>query len=170
MGQRLWPNMGRYYKCKLLLNLIKTLNTSLYQMSYLPLTIPEVIIAYIYTYIPIHTKMNLNITNFTTYYPRVIDKIFKKKYSTYIMDIIRNGRTLSLSLMLRDRYDFLIKVKKWRYKNYTFPNFIRFIKFLCIKYEKQQCLQILLLYEKERGIYDKKRHKKIKIKSIRWNN
>ena len=140
-------------------------------MSFLPLTIPEVIIDYIYTYIPISIKMQLNNSNFTTYYPLVINTFFEMSPPTsYIIDVIRCNRTKSLSLLLEHNYAYLIKNRKYKYKNYIFPTIIDFIKFLCIKYGKQKCLQHLISYEKENNLYDKKPHKKIKIKSIRWSN
>ena len=140
-------------------------------MSFLPLTIPEVIIDHIYTYIPTSIKMQLNNSNFTTYYPLEFNKFLKKSYPTsYLIDIIRCNRTKSLSLLLENNYSYLIKKRKCKYKDYIFPHFIAFIKFLCIKYGKQNCSQHLITYEKANNLYDKKSYKKIKIKNIRWSN
>ena len=119
----------------------------------------------IFSYIPEHVKRNLNKTYYNLSAPPHITNM-----DSFIRCIIRQDADIIFAPHLKKNYKRWRKIKNWIYKNMKFFNYIEYLRYLCCLYESQKCKEILLRLEKEIKPNAKKKYKKMKIRSIRWNN
>lgn len=149
------------------------LNKNTYQtMSYKLINLPEELCQIIFDFMPNTTTFNLNKTYFIAYYHQnVINKLdFNnyKKSDTYIRNIIRNGRELQFSLLLKSCFLNWDKQKVWRWKNLKFPCYLFYLKHLSTKYNQTNIRN--LIENKLKNNMSINKYKKIKSKNISWIN
>ena len=113
------------------------------------------------------------------------DDIYKIRHSVskYLVDEIvdviitsggtgitgRDGTPEAVSILLDKNFNNWYKDEKWVYDYSTYPNFAIFIKERCIKADSNKCKLLIDQYI-NKSCYNKKTHKKIRSKNIKWNN
>ena len=147
------------------------LNKNTYQIMLNKLiNFPEELCQIIFDFMPTKITFNLNKTYFVAYYQQnVINKLdFNnyKKSDTYIRNIIRNGRELQFSLMLKSCFLNWDK-KVWRWENLKFPSYLIYLKHLSTKYNQTNIRN--LIENKLKNIMSINKYKKIKSKNILWS-
>ena len=136
----------------------------------------------IYEFIAIEAKVYLTKTNFIKYYGLVWENEYKdsrRDMQSRITDIVRKGRQLPFEVLLDRHFNKWSgpQTKLWRWnskltgKTFTFPNYLTFITYLCIRYKRQKLRALLAKKITQNSKSSQKnRHKKIRTRNISWSN
>ena len=133
--------------------------------------LPDDVLGVIREYLPTKVIYVVNKSYFLSNYPKLIkeytikDAIFKK----YISNIIRNDCALQFYILLENNFIQWNNSEKWVNNYSTYPNYAIFIKQRCIEQDSNKCRQILEKCLNECSS-TKKKHKKIRIKNIKWSS
>tara|TARA_B100000795_G_scaffold186711_1_gene141924 strand:- start:124 stop:552 length:429 start_codon:yes stop_codon:yes gene_type:complete len=95
----------------------------------------------------------------------------KSKYLTrsYLVKIIRNDFHYIFNIVLHKKFIDWFKAWKFRYEEITFPCFIEFLNYLCLKYKSRNCRKVISDHKIKNG-FEKKKYKRIRIKNSKWSN
>ena len=132
--------------------------------------LPIEIINNIYYFIPLSIKAYLRLDLFKKYYNAKLNTMHfseYSKYDAYIRDIIRNNRVLPFKMMINKAFHIWDRSKIWKWKNLKFPDYISYINYLSLRYEKHEIKNIIKLNKK---YLSRKKPKRISSKNILWNN
>jgi len=129
-------------------------------MSYfkLSLSLPNVLINKIYSYVPCHylyllskTKFNLHIGDYYNYHKYVNDRsrfYYGKVNNTYIRYLIRSNMYLFIEYLLYSNISIpLGKIKRYYYKNKVFKKYIDYCIFLANDYGNEKTKQLFVEYK-----------------------
>lgn len=121
--------------------------------------LPDVIVSMIESYIPKSTLSLLSKEYYLFYFPEKQSylennshfrypqfnggKNSHKSYDSYIRFIIRNDSNFIFENILEMNYHKWSKIKKWKYKNLKFNNYIHYILYLCQLYTSGKCKNII---------------------------
>lgn len=123
------------------------------------------VLGVIFDFIPITTKRMLNKqwhNKYTAPNP--------KRMNTFMRAVIRHDQYFIFEYYLTINYTKWRKISPWLYKNMKFHNYIEFIRYLCCEHTSGRCQCKLKALEDKLKPNRKKKYKKMKIRSIRWNN
>tara|TARA_Y100000816_G_C26064100_1_gene559100 strand:+ start:569 stop:970 length:402 start_codon:yes stop_codon:yes gene_type:complete len=130
--------------------------------------IPYEILQEIFYFIPSSTKKLLNKNLFKSHYFVIITQTeINKRYHNYMRHLLYNNCYLHIQINLDIHYLKLLKLKKWRYKNNTYPNYLIFMKSFALYNNSQKTYQLLKDYLHPSK---KNKYKRIRTKNIRWTN
>ena len=130
--------------------------------------LPDEIIKIIYDFLPTVSKMLLTKKLFNSHY-YIINKKKKitKKYHNYLRFLIQKKCYLHFDIILHIHCGKFISIKKWKYKNSTYPNFLVYLKEYALKNNSQNCYEMIKkLLEPSK----KNKYKRIRTRNIRWSN
>jgi len=136
--------------------------------------LPTVLVDIIYSYIPVSTTYKLNNTLFSKNYPlhvlqRTQSDVRGSDLDNYMRYLIRKKCYLHLGVCLKICHGRWSN-KWWKYKNKSYPNYISYLKALAMEYNSNKCRELIDDWRKSHLVCDKKRHKKIRTKNIKWSN
>jgi len=131
--------------------------------------IPEDVIRYIGTFIPLKTQLFLSRECYEKNQQFLWEKCYKE-YDNNIRKIIRKDYDYIFLYKLELNYFRWRKVKKWVYKNNIFKTFNDYLRYLCIEYNSSKCKKKLTDYEKKNGTFRKNKFKNIRSIRTRWSN
>ena len=115
----------------------------------------------IWSFINPKFKYSLNKTLFDKYY----DVKIGKKNMKYIRNIIRNDLHYIFNYNCKLNWNYWLKIKKIRYKEYKFANYNQYILYLIQKYDSNRCKNIYLNLGDESVC-----KKKVKKRNRFWSN
>jgi hypothetical protein len=95
-------------------------------------------------------------------------KIPKRDFESYIRFIFRNDYNFVAERLLEEKFEKWNNMRGITYKEYIFPTYTSLLMYYCIEYHASRCKELLKKYINNSG--GKNRHKKNRIKNIRWSN
>lgn len=140
--------------------LINNNNTLLRNIS----NLPDVIIEIIKEYVPKKIFVFTNKQNYTLYHSLIKGSI--PKYENYIRDIIRRDNFFVFEYIVRENFEFWMKIKNYAYKNMIFKFYLFFVIHYCIENDSNNCRNFINNFMEEHGLC-KNLHKKNVVKYIR---
>ena len=120
--------------------------------------IPEDVIRYIYTFVPLHIKCLLSAKNYKKYNRYHLDYMNNFVYghhlklgrlftfNTYVRRLIKNDYSYIFKFVLSDNIKNWKKMKKSRYKNFNYKSKLLFYSFYCIENKSNKCLKAIKEY------------------------
>mgnify|MGYP001089469132 CR=1 FL=1 len=127
--------------------------------------LPEVIVSIINSYIPPTTLVWLNKEYYNKHNNVVKSIIHPSRFEDYIRDMVRNNNVFVLRHIILENINRWIKMKRWRYKNIIYYDYIHFIFNYAIENEAYKSRD--LIDKVATQIFGIKWHKKNGIKYIR---
>ena len=134
-------------------------------ISKLPLEIE----IYIQDFLPIEVLCSLTKKYYIKYHKCVKNFIPKNLYDNYIRDMIRRDNDFVFGLLIKENCNVWLKIKKYKYKNTIYDNFIWFLDGFCIENKSTKCRNLLNDFFNKTGL-SKNKHKKNSITNIIWSN
>ena len=136
--------------------------------------LPTDVLGIIYSYIPISTTYKLNKSAFIKNYRLLVieqmnPRVRVSTIDNYMRYLIRKNCYMHLEICLAVS-PIQWSRKWWKYKRGSYPNYMSYLKSLTIKYNKNKCREIIEGWMKRDLVSNKKRHKKIRSKNIKWSN
>lgn len=128
--------------------------------------LPSEIMKYIYDYIPELTLTVLNKPLYNANRHCIRRNIPVLNYESYIRDIIRKDNNFVFNNLLNDNFSRWQHMKNFKYKNFTFGDYIAYIVYL--SQEHDACKVNMLILDKQ-NVDGKKRHKNARIRSNTWS-
>jgi hypothetical protein len=132
--------------------------------------LPIVIVTKIYNHLNSTILYSINKELFNIHYKEVIkEKIIKNNYYGYMRHLLRKNCHMHLELILQHNYTLFKNIKKWRYKNATYPNYLIYLKSEAQNRNNTKCKELIEKYiqlEPSR----KNKYKRIRRKNIIWTN
>jgi len=141
---------------------IKTTNI-IQQINKLPVEIINII----KEFIPKIAFVFTNRENYRLYHSLLLSYI--TNYEGYIRDTIRRDNEFVFTMILRENHKKWYEIKKYKYKNMIFTNYLYFIIHYCIENVSNNCSNAIHEFLKEHGL-GKNLHKKNVVKYIKWKN
>lgn len=137
-------------------------------LTILETKIPNELMLIIFSYLPLHRIVFLNISNYYAFHKYLI--INNKE--NYIRDIIRNDNRFVFKLIINENYNKWIKIKKYSYKNIICYDYLSFINYFIIQNNSTNCKKIMneFLLNKFVGISKNEFKKKNIIINKRWKH
>ena len=130
--------------------------------------IPDEILQEIFYFIPSSTKKLLNKKLFKSHYFVIVTQTkINTQYHNYMRHLLHNNCYLHIQINLDIHYIKFLKLKRWRYKNKTYPNYLMFMKSFALYNDSQKTYQLLKDYLHPSK---KNKYKRIRTKNIRWTN
>ena len=127
--------------------------------------LPEVIVGIIKSYIPPTTLVWLNKENYNKHNKVIRSMIHPSRFEDYIRDIVRSNNVFVLRHIIVENINRWIKMKRWRYKNIIYYDYIHFIFNYAIENSAYKSRD--LIDEVATQVFGIKWHKKNGIKYIR---
>lgn len=128
--------------------------------------LPLEIINIIKDFIPKVVFVFTNRENYSLYHSLLTPCI--ANYENYIRDTIRRDNEFVFNMIIRENYKQWYEIKKYRYKNMVFNNYLYFIIHYCIENDSNNCSNVIHDFLQEHGL-GKNLHKKNVVKYIKWN-
>lgn len=130
--------------------------------------LPVEIINIIYDFTPSECKKNLSKKLFKThYFLETKEKMINKRYYNYLRYLINNKCVIHVDIALHIFSGHFLKIKNWRYKNKTYPNFLVYLKDFALEKQSQICYHLIMqVLEPSK----KNKYKRIRTRNIRWTN
>jgi hypothetical protein len=138
-------------------------DTIINKINHLPLEIINIIKEFVQKIALVFT----NRANYVLYHSLLAQSI--TNYENYIRDTIRRDNDFVFIMILRENYKKWYEMKKYRYKNMVFNNYLYFIIQFCIENDSNNCSNVIHNFLREHGL-GKNLHKKNVVKYIRWKN
>jgi len=88
----------------------------------------------------------------------------------YIKIIIKNRYDYIFSLLIREKYNHWVKIKKYKFRGYRYNTYIDLLDQLCIEYQSTKCRNSIQSYEKNNGFLRKNKYKKMRRINNIWSN
>ncbi len=129
--------------------------------------LPVEIINIIKDFVPKIAFVFTNRENYRLYHSLLTPCI--TNYENYIRDTIRRDNEFVFNMIIRENYKKWYEIKKYRYKNMVFNNYMYFIIHYCIENDSNNCSNAIHVFLQEHGL-GKNLHKKNVVKYIRWKN
>lgn len=132
--------------------------------------LPEVIVGVIKSYIPPTTLVWLNKENYVKYNNEIKSMIHPSRFEDYIRDMVRSDNIFVLRHIILENIHRWIKMKRWRYKNIIYYDYVHFIFNYAIENGAYKSRD--LINKVATQLFGIKWHKKNGIKYIRtkWMN
>jgi hypothetical protein len=131
--------------------------------------LPIEIERYIKDFIPIQVLCFLNKKYYIKYHKYVKDWVPKELYENYLRDMVRRDNDFVVNLLVKENYKKWLQIKKYRYKNTIYGNYICFMDSFCIENQSTKCRNSLKDFLNKTGL-SKNQHKKNTITNIIWRN
>lgn len=112
-------------------------------MSDLTKSLPQDILNYIFEFVQNMDKIFVNKTLYKKYHYLIKNKVNKFRYEKYIRFTIRQNMTFPFEHVINENYRRWIHMKRYRYKDMEFSNYVEFLKFYCNENNSNRCLEIL---------------------------
>jgi hypothetical protein len=132
-------------------------------------TLPLEIETYIKDFIPIQVLCFLNKRYYIKYHKYMKDWVPTELYENYLRDMVRRDNYFVFNLLVRENYKKWLQIKKYRYKNTIYGNYICFMDSFCIENQSTNCRNLLKDFLNKTGL-SKNQHKKNTITNIIWRN
>ena len=129
--------------------------------------LPLEIINIIKEFVPKVVFVFTNRENYNMYHSLL--RPYITNYENYLRDTIRRDNEFVCNMILRENYNQWYEIKKYRYKNMIFTNYLYFIIHYCIENDSNNCSNVIHDFLQEHGL-GKNLHKKNVVKYIRWKN
>lgn len=110
-------------------------------------------------YLPIIILVFTNKQNYLTYHYNIRKSVNPKNLEKYFRQTIIQDHSFVFSLLLRENYSHWMKITNYRYKNFTFSNYINFLKAFFVEHNSFSCYNVLKAWLEELGL-NKNQHKK----------
>jgi len=131
--------------------------------------LPIEIEQYIKDFIPIQVLCFLNKKYYIKYHKYMKDWVPKELYENYLRDMVRRDNDFVFNLLVKENYKKWLQIKKYRYKNTIYGNYICFMESFCIENQSTKCRNSLKDFLNKTGL-SKNQHKKNTITNIIWRN
>ena len=138
-------------------------NDILILINKLPIDITSII----FDYIPFIKKRNLNRFLYKTNYSNIIPMRVKISFETYIRNIIINDYDFIFDSLIKNNVLRWIHIKKYRYKQIIFNNYIYFLQYFSMIHNSNKCFEIVNNTIRNTGL-DGKQHKNKINRNIIW--
>lgn len=132
-------------------------------------TLPFELEKLIQDFIPIQVLCFLNKKYYTKYHKYMKDWISKELYENYLRDMVRRDNDFVFNLLIKENYKKWLQIRKYRYKNTIYGNYICFMDSFCIENQSTKCRNSLKEFLNKTGL-SKNQHKKNTITNIIWRN
>ena len=129
--------------------------------------LPDEIIDIIFNYLPYNKKKLMNKDLYKSIYPKIIPLKLKISFETYIRTVITNDFDFVFDILLNNNYCRWINMKKYRYEQMIFSNYIYFIKNFSLENNSKKCLTLINNIIDITGL-DRKQHKNKINRNIIW--
>jgi hypothetical protein len=132
--------------------------------------LPIELVDYIKDYIPPTTLVWLNKKNYLLYNEKIRGIISDNRFEDYIRDMVRQNNIFVMKHIINENIHRWIKLKRWRYKNIIYFDYIHFVYNYATRHQSFNCRD--LMDEIATQLFGEKWHKKNGIKYIRrkWIN
>ena len=133
--------------------------------------IPFDIILEIKKYLPVESMYVLNKSKFLQHYPFIIHKystLNKRLFNKYVLNMINKDCILQFKLISELKVTSWRKVKRWKFNKKIYSSYIDFLREQCINRNSHKCLNYIRNYMYFTSL-NKKTHKNMGIKNIKWN-
>ena len=132
--------------------------------------LPQELVDYIKDFIPPTTLVWLNKENYTKYSKKIRGMISDSRFEDYIRDMVRQDNDFVMRHIINENIYRWIKLKRWRYKNIIYFDYIHFIYNYATEYQSFKCRDLIDNIATQ--LFGEKWHKKNGIKYIRrkWMN
>jgi len=131
--------------------------------------LPLEIEMYIQDFIPKQVLCFLNKKYYVKYHKYIKDWVAKELYENYLRDMVRRDNDFVFNFLVKENYKKWLKIKKYRYKNIIYGNYICFMESFCIENQSTNCRNSLKEFLNKTGL-SKNQHKKNTITNIIWRN
>ena len=131
--------------------------------------LPYRIVEQIWDNLDIITKMRVTKENFTNNHYLLKRNNLILNFDSYLRCMIRENCDWIFNFIIEENYNYWIKPKKIIYDNQIFTNYLDYVHYLTVQFNSQKCKAIFLNFVNVSG-YMKNKHKKKKIKMIKWTN
>jgi len=132
--------------------------------------LPEELVEHIKDYIPPSTLVWLNKDYYSKYCKKIRQTILDSRFEDYIRDIVRRDNVYVMKHIIYENIYRWIKLRRWRYKNIIYFDYIHFIYNYATHHQSFNCRDLIDNIATQ--LFGKKWHKKNGIKYIRtkWIN
>lgn len=130
--------------------------------------LPIEIKAIIHNYIPESALTNVCREKYILNHRLITIKVPRREFESYIRFIFRNDYSFAAERLLNEMITKWNNMRGIAYKEYIFPTYTSLLMYYCIEYHSPRCKEILIKYRYNTA--GKNRHKKNRIKNIRWSN
>ena len=129
--------------------------------------LPDDIRHIIFEYIPCIKKRNLNRFLYKTNYSNIIPICVKISFETYIRNIIIGDYDFIFDSLIKNNVLRWIHIKKYRYKQIIFNNYIYFLQYFSMIHNSNKCFEMINNTIRNTGL-DGKQHKNKIDRNIIW--
>ena len=129
--------------------------------------LPSDIVKHIYDYIPPLTRTILNKSLYMDNRKCIRQNIPVLKYEGYIRHIVRKDNDFVFNNLLNDNFSRWQHMKNFKYKTFTFEDYMAYIIYLSQEHEASKVHALVL---DKQNLVGKKRHKNARIRSNTWSN
>ena len=129
--------------------------------------LPPEITKCIYDYIPSLTRTVLNKSLYMSNRKCIRQNIPVLKYEGYMRHIVRKDNNFVFNNLLNDNFTRWQHMKNFKYKNFTFDDYIAYIIYLSQEHDASKVHALIL---DKQNLDGKKRHKNARIRSNTWSN
>jgi hypothetical protein len=129
--------------------------------------LPPDLVRYTSEFVPNRIFLFTNKLNYNLYRPLIISLISNQ--DNCLRDMIRQDNEFVVDVMIRENYLRWAEIKRYRYKNMVFKNYLYFIIYFCVENESTNCRNVVNSFLKEHGL-NKNLHKKNIVNYIRWKS
>lgn len=127
--------------------------------------LPEDIVYVIKSFIPSSTLVWLNSSYYDNYKKNIMGLIPSERFEDYIRDMVRHDNCFVLEHIIKENIERWKKLKRWRYKNMVFSDYIHFIYNYAIENNANKSRKLIDTIATQ--LFGKKWHKKNGIRYIR---
>lgn len=133
-------------------------------------SLPVELVEHIKDYIPPSTLVWLNKEYYNKYCKKIRQTILDSRFEDYIRDTVRQDNVYVMKHIIYENIYRWIKLKRWRYKNIIYFDYIHFIYNYATEHQSFNCRDLIDNIATQ--LFGKKWHKKNGIKYIRtkWMN
>lgn len=155
---------------------------------YILFNIPyDILNKHIYNILPYYTILWFNKDNYIKYHDHIFNKIKYNNLNAYIKFIFKNDLIFPLkqittsNLYFIQNFFYKINYQKYIFNNICYKSYYSFILDYCITNNSSNCRNYIINYNKSKikssnvhlsniSSFNKKQHKKVKIKNNKWRN
>ena len=129
--------------------------------------LPSEISDYIYEFLPPLTLTTLNKGLHIEHRYCLRKHIPVLNYESYIRHVVRKDNNFVFFHLMRDNFSRWQNLKNYRYKNFTFDDYVDYIIYLSQEHESSKVNALMIEHQNKDG---KKRHKNARVRSNTWSN
>lgn len=108
--------------------------------------LPQEILDYIFDFVQNIDKVFVSKLFYKKYHYLIKNKIKSASYEKYIRFTITKNLYFTFEHIINENYRRWIRMKRYRYKDMEFSNYIEFLKFYCNENKSIQCFNILISF------------------------